>query len=47
MKNKMRTFWGWKPSKNKSIESYQNVTSSYIKKYIPFYLSIAVLKGVF
>ena len=28
-KNKIRTFWGWKPSKNKSIESHQNFADSY------------------
>ena len=28
-KNKIRTIWGWKLSKNKDIEPYQNSTGSY------------------
>ena len=31
-KNKVRTVWGWKPSKNKSIEPYQNFTRPCKKK---------------
>ena len=33
-KNKTRTSWAWKLSKNKSIESHQNITLSYFKKCI-------------
>ena len=31
--NKIRTFWGWNPSKNENIESHQN-TIYLIKKFI-------------
>ena len=38
-KNKVRTFWGWKPSKNKYIESHQNFTGSYKKSVKTFHAS--------
>ena len=28
------TFWGWKPLKNKNIESNQKFTDSYMKKCV-------------
>ena len=41
-KNKIRTLWGWKASKNKNIEPQRNFTSSYKKKCI--YLKKLLLK---
>ena len=32
-KNKIRTFWGWKSSKNKKIEPHQNFIGSYKKMH--------------
>ena len=32
--NKMRTFWSWKPSKNKNIEPHQNFSGFFIKKCV-------------
>ena len=32
IKNKIKIFWGWKPSKNKSIKPHHSYTSSYLKK---------------
>ena len=37
--NKVRTFWGWQPWKNKNIVPHQNFTGSYQKKvylHIPY-----------
>ena len=34
-KNKLRAFWGWKPSKNKNAEPHQNFTGSHKKVHLP------------
>ena len=35
-KNKVRTLWGWKASKNKDIEPQRNFTGSHKKSVISF-----------
>ena len=37
-KNKIRTLWGWKGSKNKNIKLQQNFTGSYKESVIAHFL---------